>query len=86
MKYEVWHVVNPPNKGKRYPVSSPVSGAKLIDTLATADLADDTVWGNCFGLEYWDEQDQEWYEWYDFVAGQGVLELCDEATLIGIGE
>lgn len=37
----------------------------LINALAQSDLLDNSVIYNCFGLEEWNEDEQEWEEWYD---------------------
>jgi len=62
----------------RYPVDTPEAAAKMIDKLAAIDLTDNRVWGNAFGLEYYDENDDDWYEWYSEEGDEDILDVIDK--------
>lgn len=61
---EVWWIKNPPNSGKRYPVSSIGEAINKLQMLADADLNDDGVHYNAGGLEVF-KNDEGWEEWHD---------------------
>lgn len=48
-------------------VSNPAEGLAIINALASFQLplADSVISSNAFGLEEWDEEEQEWYDWAD---------------------
>lgn len=59
----VWHVKNPPAEPAWYPVNSPAEGYQKIQSLAYADLLDDTIIANAIGLCVL--EDGEMVDWYD---------------------
>lgn len=63
-KLQVYVIVNPPRQGDRYPVKDPKHAYELIEAIAQSHLLDDRITMNVFGLEEWNEEEQEWLEWY----------------------
>lgn len=64
MKLRVWNIINPPNGAMHWTVQTPEEGYALMNREADAQLECDGIVSNAFGLEYFDEEDQEWYDWY----------------------
>lgn len=62
-KYRVWRAWNLPHNMDFYAVESPEEARSLIEELATADLADEAIVSNAFGLE--ELEDGEYSEWCD---------------------
>jgi hypothetical protein len=62
-EYRVWRTAN--GKTKYFPVASPEEGAKLIDKKAKNDLKNPNIGWNVFGLEWMDDGEWGWVEWYD---------------------
>ena len=58
----VWCIVNPPNHPRFYYVDTTDQAIWLIDILADEQLTSDEIVSNCFGIEEYDEQDNEWWE------------------------
>ena len=83
--YKVWHVQNPPTKGRRYTVKTPQEGAMLINQLAHQDLQNESIECNAFGMEYWDEAHLGWFEWYDD-EGNDVCDLADQLEEVRYAE
>jgi len=65
MKLQVWNVINPPNKSSRHNVATITEALTLINTMAQIQLMNPRITSNAFGLEAYDEKEQEWSEWYD---------------------
>lgn len=67
-------------------VSNPAEGLAIINALASFQLTleDSAISSNAFGLEEWDEQEQEWYDWAD----EEGLQDTDyrEGTSVSIGD
>ena len=64
MKLQVWNIINPPASPSHYPVSSPEEGHALIERMASNQLRDRRIFANAFGLEVFNEEDNEWEDWY----------------------
>lgn len=63
MKLRVWNIVNVPNKPRHYYGFDSIEEAKeFMAKLIDEQLSSDDVISNVFGIEEFDEQDQEWYE------------------------
>lgn len=58
----VFNIINPPNRGSFYPVSSPQHAYNLIERMAKAQLEMNSIHSNVFGLEVF--EDGEWSDWY----------------------
>lgn len=58
----VWHIQNPPAEPTWHPVNSPGEGYQKIQSLAYADLLDDTIFANAIGLSVL--EDGDWVDWY----------------------
>ena len=62
-KLRVWNIVNVPNKPRFYYGFDSVEEAReFTSKLIDEQLSDDNVISNAFGIEEFDEVDQEWYE------------------------
>lgn len=67
MKLRVWNAINI-GSGRMYKkeVKSVYEAKKVIDVLIDFELfLEDEIQSNSFGLEEFDENDQQWYEWCD---------------------
>jgi len=75
----VWHIANPPSNPKYFPVETIEQAKSILNTRITADLKDDTVTCNAFGLEIVEDIDNgpEWCEYYD-EGGFDIMEIMDE--------
>ena len=76
MRYKVWNSINAPNEMHTYKVDSVDEAKRLINQLTTEQLHDSSVLDNAFGLEWYDETEQEWSEWYD-EFGDCILEVME---------
>jgi hypothetical protein len=62
-KLRVWNIVNVPNTPRFYYGFDSADEARLfIERLVDEQLSTDDVISNAFGIEEFDEVDQEWYE------------------------
>jgi hypothetical protein len=62
-KIRVWNIVNVPNKPRYYEGFSTTDEAReFMAHLIDEQLSTDDVISNAFGIEEFDEVDQEWYE------------------------
>jgi len=77
MKLRVWHIINPPNRPMRHPVETPEEAAEMIDRLANRDLRHNWIQANAFGLEYYDEEAGEWYEWHSEDDDKDIIDIVD---------
>ena len=67
-QYRVYNYVNLGSGEVHYiPVQNPAEGIAVIDALANYQLTLDEsfVYSNAFGLEDYDETEQEWFDWMD---------------------
>ena len=81
-KLRVWHIPQVPMKAFYVEVETPEEAIKVLDILADYDLFqfENRVkpdYCNAQGLEEWDEQEGEWYEWYS-EDGLGIKEYREE--------
>lgn len=70
MKLRVWHIPQVPMKAFRVEVSNIDEAWKILNTLWDYDLFQyknrvKPDYCNASGLEYFDEEENTWYEWYD---------------------
>ena len=65
MKLRVYNMINFRRPIDYYDVTSIGEAVKLIDDLANAQLKNKAILDNLFGMEYYNEDESEWYEWYD---------------------
>lgn len=69
-KLRVWHIPQIPMKPFHIEVSSIEEAWKILNVLWDYDLFQyenhvKPDYSNASGLEYWDETEQDWIEWYD---------------------
>ncbi|MEF2965057.1 hypothetical protein V3851_04370 [Paenibacillus sp. M1] len=74
MKLRVWWIPQIPMKSFNVDVESVEEAEKILNVLADYDLFqyENRVKGdyaNAGGLQYWDEEENEWLEWYCTDAG-----------------
>lgn len=62
-KLRVYHITN--GETTYHYVNDVEQARRLIKELAESDLLDDSIEYNVFGLEEWNEDEDEWQEWYD---------------------
>lgn len=62
---------------KQYAVTTPAQAAVLIYALGQLEVNDENVDYNAGGLQEWDEEDREWYEWYD-ANGRDIREHFED--------
>lgn len=70
MKLRVWHIPQVPMKAFHIEVLSPEEAWKIMNILWDYDnfQYENNVkpdYSNDTGLEYWDEEEKDWLEWYD---------------------
>lgn len=69
-KLRVWHIPQIPMKPFYVSVESPEEAMKILEVLWDYDLFQyenriKPDYANTSGLEYFDEEENEWFEWYD---------------------
>lgn len=64
-KLRVWNFINLPSEPIYQEVSTPEEAYHYINQQALKQLTWKWVESNAFGLEVWNEDDQEWEEWMD---------------------
>lgn len=69
MKLRVWHIPQVPGKPFYIPVNDIREAKKVMDILAYYDLfqLENNIkpdFCNANGVEIWDEETKEWYDWY----------------------
>lgn len=69
MKLRVWNIINMPAEPSYKPVASVREAYDYINAEANRQLAYDWIETNAFGLEVFNEDDQEWEEWVDEYGG-----------------
>lgn len=65
MKLRVYNMINFRPELDYYHVESLEEALTLIDNLANAQLKNPAITDNSFGLEMYNEDDQEWENWMD---------------------
>lgn len=70
MKLRVWHIPQVPMKAFHVEVSNMEDAWKIMNILWDYDSFqyENNVkpdYSNDTGLEYWDEEEKDWLEWYD---------------------
>lgn len=85
-KLRVWWVPQVPMKAFNIPVRSVEEAALVLDTLALYDQFqyDNRVkpdYCNAGGLQYFDEEENEWLEWCDEETGNEFDAYCEEHDL-----
>lgn len=83
MELRVQHIPQIPCKAFHVNVNTLEEARKTMDILADYDLfqLENDVkpdFCNAQGLEYFDEEEQERFEWYDDETGLGIKEYFDE--------
>ena len=68
-KLRVWWIPQVPCESFYIPVNTPEEGRKVLDILAAYDMfqLNNNIkpdFCNVGGLQYWDEEEQEWNDWY----------------------
>ena len=76
-RYRVWYSRN--GEMRYGSVNSPEEGKRVIVAQALADLKDDSVAVNVFGLE--EHEDDGWHEWYD-EEGNDIDHMVDAALAV----
>lgn len=84
-KLRVWHIPQVPMKAFYVDVETPEEAIKVLDILAHYDLFqfENRVkpdYCNAQGLEEWDEQEGEWYEWCN-EDGENIKEYRDKTEV-----
>ena len=69
MKLRVYNFINMPSKPHHKEVASPKEAYDYIDREARRQLKMKWIESNCFGLEVFNEADQEWEEWQNEDGG-----------------
>lgn len=75
--YRIWWIPQVPMPAMRVEVNSLVEAKLLLDTLATYDRFqyEQRVKGdycNAGGLEVYDPESEDWYDWYDEETGEDI--------------
>lgn len=73
----VWNIVNPPNDPEYYSVNNPEEAIVMINKLADAQLKNEFIECNAFGLEVF--ENGEWSEWYS-EDGEDIIEYEETIT------
>jgi hypothetical protein len=81
MKLQIWWIPQVPMKSFNVPVSSIKEARLVLDTLAMYDLFQyenkvKSDYTNAGGLQYWDEEEKEWLDWYDEETGDDFDKYC----------
>lgn len=85
-KLRVWHI---PQVGYDFtfyvPVESPEEGFKMMQVLGAYDMFQfqnniKPDYCNTCGLEYYDEEDKEWYDWYSEL-GESIREYAERNNI-----
>lgn len=74
-KLRMYYIRNPPSEPTYFNVKSLDEAKEKIDTLAKADLKDNGIGSNVFGLEEF--VDGEWSEYYND-DGMDITEIMEE--------
>lgn len=82
MNLRVWHVPQVPGKPFYIPVNDIKEAKKVIDILAAYDLfqLENNIkpdFCNVSGVQQWDEQENEWYDW-DIETEDDYFDSVDE--------
>ena len=80
----VWRIVNPPRQPSYYPVNSVEQAKDKIAELASADLKNDAIYANAFGLELY-EGEGRWEEW-ESPEGYDISTVTDADILLKTDE
>ena len=80
MKLRIWHNSNLGNPAFTRDVPDIETAILLLDVLAYYDLYQgDRVVANAQGLQYYDEQEKEWFDWCN-EEGEDIDEVREKAS------